>query len=134
MKYTFVQGDTKTVDGHLLTRIQRLSDGTSGGFIETHDNLSQDGTSWVHGDSVVYDHAVIRDDAQVYGAAHDRARVEGRAVVQGAVFGDAMIRDDAQVFGEVFEQAIVEGRARIYGVARGSAHISGDQVVYGMAS
>ena len=41
-KYEFTD-KTITNDGHILHEIRRLSDGKIGGWIESEDNLSQEG-------------------------------------------------------------------------------------------
>ena len=56
-----------------------------GGYIESEDNLSQDGNSWIYDDAKVY------DNAKIFGNAHVRNNVE--------VFGNAKVYDDAEVFG-----------------------------------
>ena len=40
---------------HTLYRIQRLSDGLIGGWIENYSNLSQFGNCFVHDESMVYE-------------------------------------------------------------------------------
>ena len=76
--------------------------GDIGGWIEKEENLSHDGSAWVHGSAWVY------GDARVYGDA--------------AVCGDAWVYGDARV----------HGNARVYGDARvcGNAEVCGDAEVY----
>ena len=56
--------DTIIIDGHVLHRIRALIDfaacdgtpvaaGTVGGYVESMDNLSQDGCSWVADNAVI---------------------------------------------------------------------------------
>ncbi len=58
-KYEFTD-ETIEVDGYILHRIRALRDfgsvhaGDLGGFIESEDNLSHDGTCWVHFGAWVY--------------------------------------------------------------------------------
>ena len=72
--------DSKTIDGTTLRRIRAVTSfgsfgsvcaGDLGGYVETENNLSQEGNAWVF------------DDAQVF----YRARVFGEALA----FGDARI-------------------------------------------
>ena len=56
-----------------------------GGYIESEENLSQEGNSWI------YDDAKIYDNAKIFGNAHVRNNAE--------VFGNAKVYDDAEVFG-----------------------------------
>ena len=76
--------------------------GDIGGWIEKEENLSHDGSAWVHSSAWVY------GDARVY--------------------GDAEVCGDAWVYGD----ARVHGNARVYGDARvcGNAEVCGDAEVY----
>ena len=104
--------ETIEVEGKSLYRIEALKDfceikkGDKGGFIESEDNLSQEGNAWVYDDACVYDNAFVTDDALVY----DNARVYGNASVSNnaRVYGDACVYDNARVC----------GNSRVYGTAR----------------
>ena len=74
MKYKLTDETITICDGTVLHRIERLSDGEKGGFIESEGNLNQYGKAWVSG------------DAQVYGKAQ--------------VYGDAWVSGDARVYGD----------------------------------
>jgi carbonic anhydrase/acetyltransferase-like protein (isoleucine patch superfamily) len=106
-----------------LFRIERLSDGELGGYIEKEENLSQIGDAWVSGSAQVYGNAQVYGDAQVFGDAqvYGNARVSGDAWV----YGDAQVSGDARVYGD----AQVSGSAQVYG----NAQVSGDAQVYGDA-
>jgi carbonic anhydrase/acetyltransferase-like protein (isoleucine patch superfamily) len=124
-----------------LFRIERLSDGELGGYIEKEENLSQIGDAWVSGSAQVYGNAQVYGDAQVFGDAqvYGNARVSGDAWVYGdaQVYGNARVSGDAWVYGD----AQVSGDARVYGDAQvsgsaqvyGNAQVSGDAQVYGDA-
>ena len=98
MKKFELTSETKVVFGRTLHRIQALISfgnveaGDLGGWIETEDNLAQDGNAWVCGDARVYDNAGGGGDARVYG----NARVCGNAWV----CGDARVYDNAWVCGD----------------------------------
>lgn len=117
MKYKFT-GETKNYYGVTLRRIQRISDGLVGGWIEKEENLSQ------YGSCFVYDNARVSGDARVYNNAEvfGNARVYDNAIVYGnaRVYGDAEVYGNVRVYGdaEVFDNAIVHGNARVYGNAR----------------
>ena len=106
--------ETIEVEGKTLYRIESLKDfceikkGDKGGFIESDDNLSQEGNSWVYDDACVYDNAFVTDDAIVY----DNARV----------YNDARLSDNSRVY----------GTARVYGIARvtDDARVCGTARVY----
>ena len=100
LKYEFT-GETKTYSGITLHRIKAIVDfccikaGEIGGWIETEDNLSQYGDSWVSGNAQVSGDARVSGNAQVYGNAwvYGNARVYDDA----RVYGDAQVSGDAQV-------------------------------------
>ena len=84
-------GITVTYGKTILHRIKALKDfgdvkkGYLGGWIESEDNLSQEGRCWVHGNSKVYGNAEVSGNVKVYGNAE--------------VFGNAKVYDNAEVFG-----------------------------------
>lgn len=61
-KYEFT-GETKQFNCITLQRIRRLSDGLIGGWIESENNLSHNGSCFVYGEAQVY------GEARVYGEA-----------------------------------------------------------------
>lgn len=81
-KYKLTE-ETKKINGRVLHRIQALcsfSDvkaGDLGGWIEREENLSQDGSAWVHDEGCVYDEACVYGNARVF----DEARVSGESCV-----------------------------------------------------
>ena len=95
-----------------------------GGWIETEDNLSKYGDSWVSENARVSDGAWVSGDARVSGEAcvSDNASVSGDARVSGnaMVWGDARVSDGAWVSGDarVCEDACVSGDAWVSGDAR----------------
>lgn len=110
-KYGFT-GKTCRFEGHNLRQIYAVSafgdikKNQVGGWIQNPNNLSEEGLCWVHPDGMVSQHAVIKDDAQVYnGIVHDSAIVEGQAVIGHCqfnhqfprVFGNAHIMDKARI-------------------------------------
>ncbi|MFC3163722.1 hypothetical protein [Ciceribacter thiooxidans] len=114
MKYRITDETRRLESGEILHRIVR-TDGGSGGFVQSENNLSQAGTCWLHGDSLAYGEARVEEDAQVY----------------GTVSGSAVARGHAAIHGRLFGHAVVEGDAKVYGNVGGSHHIGGDEVIYG---
>lgn len=136
MKYKL--SDVKTMYlGRTLYRVKALrsfqvngkwpiTEGELGGWVESIDNLSQEGTCWVGGDARVYGGSRVTGDAHVFGNAHiyDIAKVSDSAVVcdnacvfqHTQVFGEAQIMGDARVYGvaEVHGKARIIDRARCY--------------------
>lgn len=155
MKYKITDETTKYL-GRTLYRIEALCTfddvkiGDKGGFIESENNLSQEGTCWVYnnakvleqaivsGDACIYDNAVVRGNALVY----DNAEVATRATVRGnaKVYGNACISEnviitgEAQVFdnADIKEDAIIRGNAKVYGYTEiyGNSHITDYVEIY----
>ena len=90
--------ETKVVRGHILHRIKAIVDfalvnkGEIGGWIETGNNLSQDGDARVCGNARVYGNAWVYGNARVY----EDAEVYGNA----RVYGNAWVCGNAMVCGE----------------------------------
>ena len=114
------------VEGKALYRIEALKDfceikkGDKGGFIESEDNLSQEGNAWVYDDACVYDNAFVTDDALVYDNArvYNDARLSdnSRVYENACVYGTSCVYDNARVYGtaRVTDDACVCGTARVY--------------------
>ncbi len=131
MKHVLLPHDTIRVHGATLRRIQRVSDGTKGGYVEAEENLSQEGHCWLHRHAQAFGQARVTEDAQVHGQVCEQAAVSDRAIVQGQVYGRARVTDDARVEGKVHGDAIVRGHARVLGEACGHALAEGRTVVQG---
>lgn len=155
MKYKITDETTKYL-GRILHRIEALCTfddvkiGDKGGFIESENNLSQEGTCWVYNNAKVLEQAVVSGDACIYDNAvvcgnalvYDNAEVAGRAVVRGnaKVYGNACISEnviitgEAQVFenADIKEDAIIRGNAKVYGYAEiyGNSHITDYVEIY----
>ena len=158
-KYELTSETIETDEGITLYRIKALKDfgnvnkGDLGGFIESEDNLSQEGITWVYdnarvfGDAKVSGNAWVYNDAQVSGDAkvfrnarvYENAQVSGNACVyeNAQVFGNARVYGNAVVFGTVlvYGNAQVSGDVQLYGNAQlcGNAQVSGDACIYGNA-
>lgn len=117
-KFAFT-GETRKVDGRILRRIYRLSDGLIGGWLESESNLSHDGECFVYdsacayGNSLVRDNARLRDNARMSGLVmlQDHAEVSGRAWATGKT----VIRDRAVVTDRAWvgDEAVICDEARI---------------------
>lgn len=112
-KYRLTE-NTKIINEKTLYQIQALVDipsqgvkkGELGGFVESEENLSQDGNAWIRPS------AAVMDNAKVYG----NARIKGCLVSDNAeIFGDTRISydiepisfegyigGDVKIFGDVF--------------------------------
>ena len=126
LKYKILEDNYILYLGKKLYRIQALKDfsnvkkGDIGGYIESYDNLSQHGNSWIYNDAKVYGNARVYENACVY----ESAQISGNA----EVFENAKVFRSARVSGnaEVFENAKIFGSAEVYG----SAQISGNAEVF----
>lgn len=116
--------DTRTYLGRNLYRIKALTSfgdvnaGDLGGYIESENNLSQEGNAWVYDDAWVFGDAKVFDNAWVYG----NAKISGNAKVYGAawVCGNAKVFGDVEVYNsaKVFDNALVYDDAKVYGDAK----------------
>ena len=101
MKYEILKDEFIEFDDRKLYRIKALKDffnvkeGEFGGYIESEQNLSQEGNAWVYGNAQVSGDAWVSGNAWVYG----NARVSGDAWVSGdaRVYGNAQVAGNAQV-------------------------------------
>ncbi|MBQ1298280.1 hypothetical protein IIY24_00365 [Candidatus Saccharibacteria bacterium] len=91
--------DFETHDGRKVKR------GDLGGFIETEDNLSQEGTCWIFKNAKVFAGGKVRDDAIICGYAlvYDYAEVMGRSIVHNSatVYKHAKLIDGEVKAGDV---------------------------------
>ena len=99
-----------TGNGTILYRIKALKDfgnikkGDLGGYVESEDNLSQEGNCWIHDEAKVLDNAMVFGNAQVL----DHAIVKDYAII-----GDnATISDSACIKGS---NVLISGKSHIYG-------------------
>lgn len=133
-------------------RIRALKDfadvkaGDLGGWIESEDNLGQEGDCWVYDDSIAMHHAKVRDNARIreqaivanYAYVYDSATIEER----GCVCGHAYVADRAIVrtavateYGMVYEDACIRDGACIGGntAVKGNAEVAHISIFYNSA-
>lgn len=104
--------------------------GDLGGYIESEDNLSQDGNCWVDNKATVCGDALVSENAYVGGHAWvvDNARVYGNAKVSigSKLFGHSEVSGDAWVYG----MTLLKGNAKLTDNAHVcSTTIDGDVIV-----
>ena len=139
-KYEIVKSKSIVYNGRTLYRIRALKDfwtapiemihkGDLGGYVESENNLSQEGYCWIRNNAKVYDNAKVLDDAVIY----KHAEIFGYAVIRK----NAQVDDYAQICGaaEVFHNAKIYGNAVVTGKAQiyNNAQIHGFAVVCGKA-
>lgn len=145
-KYELTE-ETIDVMDHILHRIRALKKfgnvekGELGGFIESEENLSQEGNCWVYDNARVYNGGRVYEDAQVeyFATVCGNSRVYGSARVEW----DAYVTDWANIHGKsvISHHAVIDGRAEIYGNAEVNRYakvtdeckIYGDAVITGTA-
>lgn len=135
-KYEFT-GEIHTVHkngiAHTVNRIRALKDfappnkigevhkGDLGGWIESEENLSQDGLCWIDEEAVAIEKATIKDNAYVC----ENSWIHGNAVISenGTVDESAIVGGNVIVCGDAY----VGGEAQIYGylTIKGTVIITG---------
>lgn len=152
MKYALDLEDCKIINyNKKIYRIIAVKDfggvrvGDKGGYIEKESNLSHEGNCWVKSDGIVYDNAVVSDNAKVHGRVFDNARVCDNARVYGInamIYENAIIKDNAKIHGgEILGNAVVSDRTNIYdnvevfdnSCIKGEATIYDNACIYGNA-
>ena len=141
--------ETIVEHGNNLYRIRALRSfgtvkvGDLGGYIQSEDNLSHDGTCWISENAKVCDNAYICGDAQIsgfstiYGKAHvsDSARVcDGSAGDSAWVSETAQLLENAHIWGcaTISENATICGNTTVCGNAwiYGDAYVGGDDLIH----
>lgn len=91
---------------------EQVGPGALGGYVQTEDNLSQDGTCWIYDQAICCEEAVVEDDGRMFDSAVAR--------------GSALISGDARMF----ERAVAEGNSSFFsGELKEDARLSGNAVV-----
>lgn len=85
-----------------------VSAGDFGGYVESYDNLSQEGDCWIFDNSKVYAKATIKDDAIV---------MNNSEIANTAVVRDKAIIENSRLlkWSEVRDKAIVRNQSQLYG-------------------
>lgn len=136
------------VMGRAVRRIFALRDfadvreGDMGGYVESEDNLSQEGDCWIYDDAMAVDYSQVSDNARLKhnAVAQDHSRVQGNAVAgdDSTVADQAIVKGNAWLFGSaaVCMEAVVMGNAKIGGLAviTGMSVVDGDSIVTGLTT
>lgn len=116
-KYQIRHDLIKQVNGRTLYRIEALRSFKNvkkwelGGYVESEDNLAQEGDCWVYDYACAFEHCHVEDNAMVC----DNAMVFGKTIVGT----DAIVCNNAKIFDTVVvKKAVVRNNAKIYGDAR----------------
>lgn len=136
MKYKLTE-EYIVYNGRKLYRIQALKDmldihvlkGDLGGFVESENNLSQEGDCWIFHDAMVCGNAIVFENACIF---HD-AEVFDNA----KVFSRSTISDNAKIFGfaQINKSSSVSGHAKVYdeAIITDFSKVCSDAEVFGNA-
>lgn len=114
-------GDKKLFRIQALKSFGSVKAGDLGGYIESENNLSQDGDSWVYNTAKVYDKAIVWDNVEIHDNAEvfEDSWVYGNAWVCGnsKVFGSAGVYGDVWIYNnaEICDNVRVHDNARVFG-------------------
>lgn len=100
-KYTLTD-EFIIVDNIKLYRIQSMSyfsdvkKGDLGGFIQSKNNLSENGDCWIYDNAKAYNNARVLDNVKMYNnsSAYDNAMLFGNSIMRD----DSIARDDAKIY------------------------------------
>ena len=118
-KYEIVKGNNKLFNGIEYFRIRALKDfydvrkGDFGGYIESEDNLSQEGNCWIYDDSEVFGTTHISGNTKVINKS--KIRTKGEIVINDGIIDNTSILDDASIKCDYasFCDTIISGEAII---------------------
>ena len=111
-KYELVKEDSIEFNGRTLYRIRALKDFTNkqctgsineikvgdlGGYVQSEENLSQNGQCWIFDNAAVYDNGMICDNAIIC----DNAKIHNNVKIGGDVeiYRNAEIDDNVKIYG-----------------------------------
>lgn len=117
----------KYVDNVKVFRIQALQSfgnitaGELGGFVQSEENLSQNGKCWIYDEACAMHKSIVADDATL----KDNATISGAAVVQG--------KAEISWHAKLTEYAIVSDCARVsgYSIVSGKGQVCGHSFLGG---
>lgn len=105
---------------HKFYRIQALKDfgdvkaGEIGGWVESEDNLSQEGLCWVYDDATVMHHASVSDNA----ICRNHSIISGNAIINqnAQILDDSTIEDNSIITNDavVMENSLIKGNSCIH--------------------
>ena len=101
----------------VVHRIQRIDTEEYGGWVESIDNLSQDGNCWISGDAVVIGNSKVESNAQVLDNAmvidsiiSDNSIINGNAyIAKASIYNYSIANDNAHVY-----KSILKDHSKVY--------------------
>lgn len=139
-KYELLKGNTILRLGTIVYRIRALKDfgdvkaGDLGGFVESENNLSQEGTCWVYDNSTALGSAKVSGNAKIYDSLIcGNAEIKDSAIVTDTslIKDNSLVKDGAFVINSVMNgNSIVKDRANVKSVNMfDNSCISGDAII-----
>ncbi len=109
---------------------EQVPKGTLGGFVQTENNLSQEGTCWIYDEAICCENREVKDEAARLMAAWSEVM---RVVTGDASFFDRAVakRDCFFCGGELKEDAVFRGKAFVDTVGVNAPVLAGESHVYG---
>ena len=114
---------------------EQVSPGMLGGYVQTEDNLSQEGTCWIYDQAICCEEAAVADDGRMFDGAVARgsaliggdARMFERAMAEGnSSFFSGELKEDARLAGNAVVQQsdnglspLIGGKSNVYGIVCG---------------
>lgn len=141
MKYT-ITSNILTIDNRDFFQVKALKDfgsvkaGDLGGYIQSSENLSQEGNCWIGRDVVLMDNARVEDNATILGdsAVRNNGTVRGNALVKNAsVIDNSVVEGRAYVAGGLhdYDSIVIKDNAVVRGNLVGSYVICGHTIIDG---
>ena len=112
---------TMKFEGRTLYRIRALKDfadvkkGKLGGWVQTEDNLSQEGYCWVYNNAKCMDNARMYDNSTMF----DRSEMHDNTIMYdySRMYGNSAMYDYSRMFSNslMFGNSELKGNAKLYG-------------------
>lgn len=73
-----------------LKSFDNVKKGDIGGYVESYNNLSQEGYCWIYDDSIVFQSAIVKENSYI----HDNSIIKGKSeILNSLVKGSSIIED-----------------------------------------
>ena len=136
---------TMKFGGRTLYRIKALKDfsdvkaGDLGGWIQSEENLSQEGNCWIHDEAMCMDRARVCDNCIMrdFSTMFDNSRMHDNAVMvdDTMAFNYSTMWDNSIMFGNSkrFENSVMRGDSKMHDCStiNGHSEMLGDSELYG---
>jgi len=96
LKYELIEINLRNNKFYRIKALKNFSDvmkGDIGGFVENENNLSQEGSCWIYGNSEVSGSSIIKDDAKIFGSLISNSIIENNSCIYNSNIYDSEISD-----------------------------------------